>query len=155
MAPAEGDQVNVTEHNAQQTMNIILPALFSSLCITTATCFIPFTSHLTPHSDAQNAASVTRLHLQGDYLDSLGRISLENAGVERTQQKQASSESGGGGQDPYAPGVAEAYGLTDSTGKQCMKKVLQRTCIGNITHPVSTRISSLSSFYVSRGAMMV
>ena len=144
-------------------MNIILPVLFSSLCITTATCFIPFTSHFTPHSDAQNAASVTRLHLQGDYLDSLGRISLENAGVERTQQKQASSESGGGGQDPYAPGVAEAYGLTDSTGKQCMKKVHQH--IGNITHPVSTRISSLSSFYVSvmfhvsyrpfRGATMV
>jgi len=91
-------------------MNAFMLLLVSSL-FATAMCFTPATSH---NGDAQ-----TRMCPQGDYLRSLERMSPEkNNSLEGIEQSL--SESNGEptpiGGDPYAPGVAEAYGLIDSTG---------------------------------------
>lgn len=95
-------------------MNMPLQLLLFTLFIASSTCasFVP----------PFHGANIGRLHLlQGEYLLSLER----GAEAERTGDKLASSDEkcGGGGQtniaagDPYAPGIAEAYGLTDSTSE--------------------------------------
>mmetsp|Transcript_8614 Transcript_8614/g.14967 ORF Transcript_8614/g.14967 Transcript_8614/m.14967 type:complete len:278 (+) Transcript_8614:55-888(+) len=90
--------------------------------VATVTCFVPHATHRCSHAAkvvlpnnnvTPLAAPVTRLHLQGDYLFSLERMSL-HGNDDAAHTEQASDEVNFG--DPYAAGVAEAYGLTDTTG---------------------------------------
>ena len=99
-------------------MNMPLQLLFSTLFIATSACSTSFVPPL-------HGANIGRLHLlQGEYLLSLERgVEAERTATAGDKLASSDGKCGGGGQtniaagDPYAPGIAEAYGLTDSTSE--------------------------------------
>lgn len=66
------------------------------------------------HDDASRVTEI-KLRLQGEYRRSLERISVQDnvGGVISTDQLSGGATESVG--DPYTPGVAESFGLTDST----------------------------------------
>jgi len=111
--------------------NTLLPSfLLHQFILIGAACFSPPSNHARTTVNAKNddASSlwhtVTTLHLRGEYLLSLEQRSLsmgdendDDGGIIIEGTDRSSSVIGRIlGSDPYAPGVAEAFGLTNSPG---------------------------------------
>ena len=81
-----------------------------------ATCFVAPPPPAAARKETMDE-TLARLRLQGGYLDWLERGGEAGAGRVSPDDETGSEAIGGGDGDPYAPGVAEAYGLSGSSGE--------------------------------------